>query len=70
MTILEFLFGKRKSPADVLRENRQILNRATRELDRETRRLDRQEAVTIAEIRKNVKAGQMVSFRVYLICAF
>ena len=32
---MEFLFGKKKTPAQMLRENQRLLTRAMRDLDRE-----------------------------------
>lgn len=31
---MEFLFGRRKTPAEMLRQNQRALNKAMRELDR------------------------------------
>lgn len=58
--MLEALFGKKKTPAEMLRENKRMLDRAIRELDRERMGLQNQEKKTIAEIKKMAKEGQMV----------
>lgn len=57
---MEFLFGKRKTPEEMLRQNQRALNRAMRELDRERMKLEQQEKKIIADIKKMAKQGQMV----------
>jgi charged multivesicular body protein 2A len=52
---MEFLFGKKKTPQEVLREHQRALNRAMREMDRERTTLQLQEKKTIAEIKKLAK---------------
>jgi intein/homing endonuclease len=55
-----WLFGKKKTPAELLRENKRMLERAIRELDRERMGLQNQEKKLIQEIKKMAKEGQMV----------
>lgn len=62
--MIEALFGKRKTPAEMLRENQRALNKAMRELDREKARLEAEEKKVIAEIKKMAKMNQMDSVRV------
>jgi hypothetical protein len=85
---MDWLFGKRKTPAgscgravldafqahelepcehcvlglcaEMLRENKRMLDKAIRELDRERMALQNQEKKTIVEIKKMAKEGQMV----------
>lgn len=57
---MDFLFGKRKTPEEMLRQNQRALNRAMRELDRERMKLEQQEKKIIADIKKMAKQGQMV----------
>uniref|UniRef100_A0A3B3S396 Charged multivesicular body protein 2A n=1 Tax=Paramormyrops kingsleyae TaxID=1676925 RepID=A0A3B3S396_9TELE len=57
---MEFLFGKRKTPEEMLRQNQRALNRAMRDLDRERQRLEQQEKKIIADIKKMAKQGQML----------
>lgn len=57
---MEFLFGKRKTPEEMLRQNQRALNRAMRDLDRERMKLEQQEKKIIADIKKMAKQGQMV----------
>uniref|UniRef100_A0A914I618 C3H1-type domain-containing protein n=1 Tax=Globodera rostochiensis TaxID=31243 RepID=A0A914I618_GLORO len=61
---MEFLFGKRKTPAEMLRQNQRALNKAIRELDRERQRLEMSEKKIIADIKKMAKMGQMNSVRI------
>uniref|UniRef100_A0A3Q2YKA9 Charged multivesicular body protein 2A n=1 Tax=Hippocampus comes TaxID=109280 RepID=A0A3Q2YKA9_HIPCM len=57
---MEFLFGKRKTPEEMLRQNQRALNRAMRDLDRERTKLEQQEKKIIADIKKMAKQGQML----------
>lgn len=57
---MEFLFGRRKTPQELLRQNQRALNKAMRELDRERSRLEAQEKKIIADIKRMAKMGQMV----------
>lgn len=67
MLQMEFLFGKRKTPEEMLRQNQRALNRAMRDLDRERQRLEQQEKKIIADIKKMAKQGQMVRDQMYLL---
>jgi len=58
MPILDLIFGKRKTPAEVLRENKRMLDRAIRELDRERNAMQTQEKKLIAEIKQMAGKGQ------------
>lgn len=58
---MEWLFGKKKTPQEMLRQNQRALQKAMRELDRENNRLEIQEKKVIADIKKGAKAGQMVN---------
>lgn len=57
--IMSFLFGKKKTPAQMLRQHQRTLNKAMRELDRERGKLEKQEQKLIADIKKSAKAGHM-----------
>lgn len=61
---MSFLFKKKKTPAELLRENKRMLDKAIRELDRERMGLQNQEKKLIAEIKKMAKANQMESVKV------
>jgi len=58
---LEWLFGRRMSPDEMLRKNQRALNKAMRDLDREKMRMEQQEKKIIVDIKKMAKDGQMVS---------
>lgn len=58
---MESLFGSRKTPAEMLRQNQRALNRAMRDLDRERAKMEQQEKRTIADLKNMAKQGQMVS---------
>lgn len=60
-SIINTLFGSRKTPAERLRQHQRSLQKAQRELDRERTKLEQQEKKLVQEIRKNAKDGQMVS---------
>jgi hypothetical protein len=49
------------TPAERLRQHQRSLQKAQRELEREKSKLEAQEKKTMADIKKNAKAGNMVS---------
>merc|ERR1712156_612897 len=55
---------KRKTPAELIRENKRMIDRAIREMDRERVKMEQQEKKVIADIKKTAKTGQMDSVRV------
>lgn len=57
---MEWLFGKRLSPEELLRKNQRSLNKAMRDLDREKMKMEQQEKKIIMDIKKLAKEGQMV----------
>lgn len=57
---LEWLFGKKMTPEEMLRKNQRALNKAMRDLDREKARMEQQEKKIIMDIKKMAKEGQMV----------
>jgi charged multivesicular body protein 2A len=63
---LEWLFGKRMTPEEMLRKNQRALNKAMRDLDRERARMEQQEKKIITDIKKMAKEGQMVCRNVVL----
>ena len=65
---MSFLFGRRKTPQEMLRQNQRALNKAMRELDRERSHMEQQEKKIIADIKKMAKQGQMVLTRLLLHC--
>mgnify|MGYP001010021531 CR=1 FL=1 len=62
--MMEFLFGRKKTPDEILRENKRAIDRAIRELEREKSRMEQQEVKLVNEIRKNAKANQMDSVKI------
>jgi len=59
----EILFGRQKTPAEMLRQHQRSLQKAQREMDREKAKLDASEKKLIADIKKAAKANQMVCYR-------
>jgi charged multivesicular body protein 2A len=57
---MSFIFGKKKTPAELLRENKRMLDKSIREIERERQGLQNQEKKLINEIKKVAKQGQMV----------
>lgn len=57
---MEWLFGHRMTPDEMLRKNQRALNKAMRDLDRERLKMEQQEKKVIADIKKLAKDGQMV----------
>jgi len=65
---MSFLFGRRKTPQEMLRQNQRALNKAMRDLDRERQHMEQQEKKIIADIKKMAKQGQMVLVCLLLHC--
>uniref|UniRef100_A0A1B6FYK0 Charged multivesicular body protein 2a n=1 Tax=Cuerna arida TaxID=1464854 RepID=A0A1B6FYK0_9HEMI len=61
---MEWLFGKRVTPEEMLRKNQRALNKAIRDLDRERQRMEQQEKKIIADIKKMAKEGQMDAVKI------
>lgn len=61
---MEYLFGRKKTPDEILRENKRAIDRAIRELEREKGRMEQQEVKLVNEIRKNAKSNQMDSVKI------
>merc|ERR1719473_527689 len=62
--MMEWLFGRKKTPAEMLRESQRALKKAMRELDRERASLEKQEKKVIIDIRASAKAGQNAVMRI------
>ena len=58
---MSFLFGKRLTPEEMLRQNQRALNKEMRDLDRERQHLETQEKKVIMDIKKMAKMNQMVT---------
>ncbi|CAA7387924.1 unnamed protein product [Spirodela intermedia] len=61
---MSFLFGKKKTPAEILRENKRMLDRSIRDIERERQGLQNQEKRLIMEIKKTAKQGQMGAVKI------
>eukprot|EP01105_Mastigella_eilhardi_P009440 TRINITY_DN2229_c0_g1_i3.p1 TRINITY_DN2229_c0_g1~~TRINITY_DN2229_c0_g1_i3.p1 ORF type:complete len:255 (-),score=93.61 TRINITY_DN2229_c0_g1_i3:729-1430(-) len=61
---MEFLFGHRMTPKEMLRKQQRALNHSIRELDRERMHMQQQEKKTISEIRLLAQKGQMNAARI------
>jgi len=61
---MSWLFGKSKTPKELLRENKRMIDRSIRELNREKSRLETQEKKVIGDIKKNAKLGQMETVKI------
>jgi len=61
---MDWLFGRKMTPDEMLRKNKRALDKAMRELDREKAKMEQQEKKIIMEIKKNAKQGQMDAVKV------
>ncbi|KAI4464111.1 charged multivesicular body protein [Holotrichia oblita] len=61
---MEWLFGKRLTPEEMLRKNQRALNKAMRDLDRERMKMEQQEKKVIGDIKKMAKEGQMDAVKI------
>ncbi|XP_014091543.1 charged multivesicular body protein 2a [Bactrocera oleae] len=61
---MDWLFGKKISPDEMLRKNQRALNKAMRELDRERMKMEQQEKKIIADIKRMAKEGQMDAVKI------
>ncbi|KAI5733758.1 hypothetical protein M8J76_015521 [Diaphorina citri] len=61
---MEWLFGRKITPEEMLRKNQRALNKAMRDLDREKQHMEQQEKKLIADIKKMAKEGQMESVKI------
>ena len=61
---MEWLFGRKMTPDEMLRKNQRALNKAMRELDRERAKMEQQEKKIIADIKKMAKQGQMDAVKI------
>lgn len=61
---MNWLFGSKKTPAEMLKQHQRSLNKAVRELDRERTKLEQQEKTIIVDMKKTAKAGQINAVKV------
>eukprot|EP00179_Madagascaria_erythrocladioides_P020334 CAMPEP_0198337866 /NCGR_PEP_ID=MMETSP1450-20131203/31466_1 /TAXON_ID=753684 ORGANISM="Madagascaria erythrocladiodes, Strain CCMP3234" /NCGR_SAMPLE_ID=MMETSP1450 /ASSEMBLY_ACC=CAM_ASM_001115 /LENGTH=193 /DNA_ID=CAMNT_0044042707 /DNA_START=208 /DNA_END=786 /DNA_ORIENTATION=- len=57
--MFDWLFGKQKTPQEIIKEHQRTIRRAIREMDREKRRLEQEEQKQIREVKKLAREGQM-----------
>lgn len=57
---MSFLFGKKKTPAEMLREHQRTINRAIREMEREQMKLEQSEKKLVMDIKREAKKGNNV----------
>jgi len=61
---MDWLFGRRMTPEEMLRKNKRALDKAIRDLDRERQRMEQQEKKIIADIKKMAKENQMDAVKI------
>jgi len=61
---MEWLFGKKKTPEELLRQNQRALNKAIRDLERERTKMEAQEKKLIQDIKKMAKENQMDAVKI------
>ncbi|KAI6370948.1 hypothetical protein MCOR25_004080 [Pyricularia grisea] len=59
MNIIEWAFGKRMTPAERLRKNQRLLDKAIRELDQQRVKLEKQEKTLVTQIKQSAQKNQM-----------
>eukprot|EP00695_Tsukubamonas_globosa_P003348 TRINITY_DN588_c0_g1_i1.p1 TRINITY_DN588_c0_g1~~TRINITY_DN588_c0_g1_i1.p1 ORF type:complete len:212 (-),score=48.41 TRINITY_DN588_c0_g1_i1:60-695(-) len=64
MAFLEGLFGKKKTPQEMMREYKRSIERTIRDLDRERAQLQAQEKKLIIDMKKMAKQDQMDSVKI------
>ena len=64
MTIVEAIFGKKKTPKELMREYKRSIDRTIRELEREKVKMAAQEKKLILDMKKMAKQGQMDAVKI------
>lgn len=64
MSAKEILFGKKKTPREIMREHKRSIERTIRDLDRERERLQMQEKKLIADMKRLAKQNQMDAVKI------
>ena len=57
--VLEWAFGKRLTPAERLRKNIRLLDKAIREIDQVRNKLEKQEKTLLSQIKQSAQKGQI-----------
>uniref|UniRef100_U5EYT7 Putative vacuolar assembly/sorting protein did4 n=1 Tax=Corethrella appendiculata TaxID=1370023 RepID=U5EYT7_9DIPT len=61
---MEWLFGKKMTPDEMMRKNQRALNKAMRDLDREKMKMEQQEKKIIMDIKKLAKENQIDAVKI------
>jgi len=61
---MEWLFGKRLTPEEIIKEHQRTIQKSIREIERERKRLEQSEVKVIADIKKAARDGQMGAARI------
>jgi charged multivesicular body protein 2A len=64
MSFIEAIFGKKKTPKELMREYKRSIDRSVRELEREKRNMEMQEKKLIADMKKMAKQNQMDAVKI------
>ncbi len=58
---MDLIFGKKKTPAELMKQYKRSIDRTVRDLDRERTKMQLQEKKLVADMKKLAQQGQMVS---------
>ncbi|ESO03639.1 hypothetical protein HELRODRAFT_185616 [Helobdella robusta] len=61
---MSWIFGRKKTPQEMLRQSQRALNKAMRDIDRERQSMENQEKKIIIDIKKMAKQGQMDAVKI------
>jgi len=61
---MEWLFGKRMTPEEIIKEHQRTIQKSIREIERERKRLEQTETKVISDIKKAARDGQMGAARI------
>lgn len=61
---MEWLFGRKTTPEEMMRKNQRALNKAMREMDRERMKLEQQEKKLVMDIKKMAKQNQLDAVKI------
>lgn len=60
---MDYIFGRRKSSAEMAKEYKRAIDKSVRSLDRERIKLETQEKITLFEVKRSAKLGQITAAR-------
>eukprot|EP01128_Nolandella_sp_AFSM9_P005325 TRINITY_DN2550_c0_g1_i1.p1 TRINITY_DN2550_c0_g1~~TRINITY_DN2550_c0_g1_i1.p1 ORF type:complete len:222 (-),score=71.21 TRINITY_DN2550_c0_g1_i1:90-755(-) len=61
---MEWLFGKRMTPEEIIKEHQRTIKRSIREIERERAKMERSEGKIIADIKKAAKDNQIAAAKI------